>query len=216
LARACRSVSTWRKKSGNVIYINGDLTDNNATLFKEGYAGVWKPFFDAGTYKLVGEQTGKWDETVAGTAFDQLYTQNGGKIDGVLSANDTMAKGIIARLKAVKQNGKVPVTGQDATVEGLQSILAGDQCMTVYKPIKVEADAASALAIALIQGKDASALATGKVMDTEMKKEVPSALGTPISITKANVKQVIDDGYQTKEKVCTGAFAAMCTAAGIS
>ena len=91
---------------------------------------------------------------MAGTAFEQIYTQNGGKIDGVVSANDTMAGGIIARLKANNLAGKVPVTGQDASVAGLQAILAGQQCMTVYKAIKKEADAASGLAIALIKGQD--------------------------------------------------------------
>ena len=104
--------------------INGDPTDNNATLFKQGYVAALKPKVDSGAYKIVGDQTGKWDATIAGTAFEQLYTQNKGKIDGVISANDTMAGGIIARLKANKLNGKVPVTGQDASVEGLQGILA--------------------------------------------------------------------------------------------
>jgi D-xylose transport system substrate-binding protein len=119
------------KTKANIVFINGDPTDNNAALFKQGYAEALKPKIDSGDYKLVGDQTGKWDATVAGTAFEQLYTQNAGKIDGVISANDTMAGGIIARLKANNLNGKVPVTGQDASKEGLQAILAGDQCMTV-------------------------------------------------------------------------------------
>ena len=76
--------------------------------------------------------------------FEQMYTQNNGKIDGVISANDTMAGGIIGILKKNNVNGKVPVTGQDASIAGLQAILVGDQCMTVYKAIKKEADAASA------------------------------------------------------------------------
>jgi D-xylose transport system substrate-binding protein len=129
----------------NFVQINGDPTDNNAALFKQGYVEGMKPVVDSGAFKLVGDQTGEWDANVAGTAFEQLYTQNGGKVDAVISANDTMAGGIIARLKANGLNGKVPVTGQDASVEGLQAILAGDQCMTVYKAIKKEADAASFL-----------------------------------------------------------------------
>ena len=91
------------------------------------------------------------------TPSSRLYTQNSGKIDGVVSANDTMAGGIIARLKANGLAGKVPVTGQDASVEGLQAILAGNQCMTVYKNTNLEADAASKLAIALIKGDKAAA-----------------------------------------------------------
>jgi D-xylose transport system substrate-binding protein len=205
-----------KTKGVNIVYINGDPTDNNAALFKSGYVEAMKPKLDSGDYKLVGDQTGKWDEDVAGTAFEQLYTQNKGKIDGVVSANDTMAGGIIARLKANKLNGKVPVTGQDASVAGLQAILSGDQCMTVYKAIKKEADAASQLAIALIQGKDASSIATGSVKDTVLNKDVPSALETPAAIFKANVKDVIDDGFWKASDICTGKFAAECTKLGIA
>ena len=204
------------KTSANIVYINGDPTDNNAALFKQGYAEALKPALDSGKYKLVGDQTGKWDATVAGTAFEQLYTQNGGKIDGIVSANDTMAGGIIARLKANNLAGKVPITGQDASVAGLQAILAGQQCMTVYKAVKKEADAASALAIALIKGQDTSSIVNGSVKDTVLNKDVPSALETPVSIFKANVKDVIDDGYQKASDVCTAAYASACQAAGIS
>jgi len=204
------------KTSANIVYINGDPTDNNAALFKQGYAEALKPALDSGKYKLVGDQTGKWDATVAGTAFEQLYTQNGGKIDGVVSANDTMAGGIIARLKTNNLAGKVPVTGQDASVAGLQAILAGQQCMTVYKAIKKEADAASGLAIALIKGQDTSSIVNGSVKDTVLNKDVPSALETPVSIFKANVKDVIDDGFQKASDVCTAAYASACQAAGIS
>jgi D-xylose transport system substrate-binding protein len=204
------------KSAGNIVFINGDPTDNNAALFKQGYAEAWKPAFDSGKYKLAGDQTGNWDATKAGTAFEQIYTQNNGKIDGVVSANDTMAGGIIARLKANNLNGKVPVTGQDASVAGLQAILAGDQCMTVYKAIKKEADAASALAIALIQGKDAASIAKDTVKDTVLNTDVPSALQTPVSIFKANVKDVIDDGFWKASDICTGDYAAACSSAGIS
>ena len=162
------------------------------------------------TYKLVGDQTGLWDATKAGTAFEQIYTQNQGKVDGVVSANDTMAGGIIARLAANGLAGKVPVTGQDASVEGLQAILKGTQCMTVYKDTNLEAKAASDLAIALIKGDQAKAdsLATGSVKDTETGKDVPSALATPEAIFQDSVKTVIADGFQPKSKVCAGSYAA--------
>ena len=102
-----------------------------------------QPKIDSGDYTLVGEQTGKWDADEAGKAFEQIFTANDGKVDGVVSANDTMAGGIIARLEPNGLAGKVPVTGQDASVEGLQRILAGTQCMTVYKNTDLEAKAAS-------------------------------------------------------------------------
>lgn len=206
------------KKKANIVYIDGDPTDNNAALFKSGYAGQLKPEIASGAYKLVGDQTGKWDATKAGTAFEQLYTQNNGKIDGVVSANDTMAGGIVARLAANGLAGKVPVTGQDASVEGLQRLLAGTQCMTSYKNTALEAKAASSLAIDLIKGDTsaASALATGSVMDTVLKKPVKSVLATPVAIYQSTVKQVIADGFQTKAAVCTGKYAPMCTKYGVS
>jgi D-xylose transport system substrate-binding protein len=204
------------KTTANIVYINGDPTDNNAALFKQGYVEALKPLIDAGKYKLVGDQTGKWDATVAGTAFEQLYTQNSGKIDGIISANDTMAGGIIARLKANGLNGKVPITGQDASKEGLQAILSGDQCMTVYKAIKKEADAAAKLSIALIKGEDASSIATGTVKDTVLNTDVKSALQTPQAIFKDSVKDVIADGFWKKDDICTGQYASLCSAAGIS
>jgi D-xylose transport system substrate-binding protein len=205
------------KTSGNIVFINGDPTDNNAALFKSGYEKALKPDIDSGTYKLVGDQTGKWDATIAGTTFEQIYTQNNGQVDGVVAANDTMAGGIVARLEPLGLAGKVPVTGQDATVEGLQRVLAGTQCVTVYKNTQLEADAASKLAIALIKGDEAEAdsLVTGTVQDTVSKTDVQSVLVTPEGIYKDGVKKVIDDGFQPKDKVCTGQFAQLCTQAGI-
>ena len=203
------------KTKANIVMIDGDPTDNNAALFKQGYVAALKPKVDSGDYKIVGDQTGKWNDAIAATAFEQLYTQNHGKVDGIISANDTMAGGIIARLKAANVNGKIPITGQDASIAGLQAILAGDQCMTVYKAIKKEADAASALAIALIQGKDASTIATGTVMDTKLKKAVPSALEIPQAIFKASVKDVIADGFWKATDICTAKYAAACTKAGV-
>ena len=206
------------KAKANIVYINGDPTDNNAALFKSGYEKALKPKIDSGDYQLVGDQSGFWDATKAGTAFEQLYTQNDGKIDGVVSANDTMAGGIIARLKANGLAGKVPVTGQDASVEGLQNVLAGNQCGTVYKNTNLEAKAASDLAIALIKGDSAGAdeLATGSVQDTELGTPVKSALATPEWVTADKVQQVVDDGFAKASDLCTGEFAAACKKNGVA
>jgi len=206
------------KPKANIVYINGDPTDNNAALFKSGYEKALKPKIDSGDYKLVGDQSGFWDATKAGTAFEQLYTQNNGDIDGVVSANDTMAGGIIARLKANGLAGKVPVTGQDASVEGLQNVLAGNQCGTVYKNTNLEAKAASDLAIALIKGDSAGAdeLATGSVEDTETGEAVKSALATPVWVTAGDVQQVVDDGFAKASDLCTGEFAAACKKNGVA
>ena len=165
-------------------------------------------------YTKVAEQAVPgWDNEEAGVIFEQMFTQNKGNIDGVLAANDGLAGAAIAILEKTGVNGKVPVTGQDATVQGLQDILAGDQCMTVYKSAKKEAGALAELAIALANGEEGET--NGTSQDTEANREVPSVLLDPVSITKDNVKEVIDDGGQKAEDVWKG-FEKECADAGIS
>jgi D-xylose transport system substrate-binding protein len=196
-----------------IAELNGSQTDNNATLFKQGYDGVLKAKYDSGDYVKGPDQwVEEWDNTKAGTTFEQMLTSTP-NIAGVLAANDGLGNAAINVLKKSKLNGKVPVTGQDATVQGLQNILAGDQCMTVYKAVKQEADAAAKLAVGLAKGEKGST--TQKVTDPEGKREVDAVLLTPKSITKDNVKDVVDDGFVTAAELCTGDFAAKCTAAGI-
>jgi D-xylose transport system substrate-binding protein len=195
--------------------VNGDPDDNNAALFKQGYEEALADKIDSGDYTLVGDQSGFWDATKAGDTYEQMYTQNKGKIDGVVSANDTMAGGIIARMKDNGTAGTVPVTGQDASVEGLQNVLAGNQCGTVYKNTDLEAKAASDLAIALITGGDAESLVTGTVPDTETGEDVPSSLAVPVWITADTVQTVIDDGYQTAADICVDEYAKACEENGI-
>ena len=205
------------KTTANIAFLNGSPTDNNATLFKQGAVEALKEKTDSGDYTVVADQdVPDWDNQQAGTIFEQMYTETGGKIDGVLAANDGLGNAAIAILKKNGVNGTVPVTGQDATDQGLQNILAGDQCMTVYKAVKKEADAAAALAVALATGGDASSQATGTVTDTETNKEVDAVLLKPEAIYFDNVKDVIADGYTTKENVCTEALADACASAGIS
>ncbi|MGC5308217.1 sugar ABC transporter substrate-binding protein [Micromonospora zamorensis] len=200
-------------KNPVVSYLNGSPTDNNATLFKAGYDSVLKPKFDANEYvKGPEDAVPAWDNAQAATIFEQQLTKANGKIDGVLAANDGLGNAAISILKKNKLNGKVPVTGQDASTEGLQNILAGDQCMTVYKAVREEAKAASDLAIALAKGEKKDTGQTVKDGD----RDVPSVLLTPKAIYKDNVKDVIADGYVTKEEVCTGAYAKLCADAGIS
>ncbi|MFI5890625.1 sugar ABC transporter substrate-binding protein [Actinoplanes sp. NPDC051513] len=198
-----------------VAELNGSPTDNNATLFAQGYDSVLNPLYTDGTLtKGPNQAVPDWDNAQGGTIFEQMLTQNK-DIKGVLAANDGLGNAVISVLKKNKLNGQVPVTGQDATVQGLQNILVGDQCMTVYKAIKKEADAASELAIAIAKGQKPTS-ATGKVNDPESKKDVASVLLVPQSITKDNVKDVVNDGFVTKAELCTADFAKACTDAGIS
>lgn len=196
----------------NIAFLNGSPTDNNATLFSQGAHSVLDK--NANYTKVAEQAVPDWDNDQAVTIFEQMYTATDGKIDGVLAANDGLAGSVISILQKNGRAGEVPVTGQDATVEGLQNILAGTQCMTVYKSATEEAGALADAAIALVKGNEPDTNGTTK--DSEGNREVPSILLTPKSITKDTVKDVIADGGQTKEDVCAGAFAAKCTAAGIS
>ena len=201
------------KQGAQVIEIAGAPTDNNATLFSDGANSVLKPLYDSGALKLVQKQAiPDWDNQVGGTTFEQILTGNGGRVDGVLAANDGLAGAVITVLTKYGLNGQVPVTGQDATADGLQAILRGDQYMTVYKPIKQEADAAAKLTSALAKGDTAAAdaLATGSVDDTKGNRQVKSVLLTPQSITKDSVKTVIDEGQVKASEVCVGDLQATC------
>ena len=197
-----------------IAELNGSPTDNNATLFKQGYDSVLKPLYSSGKATKVADQSvPDWDNQKALTIFEQMLQKANNKIDGVLAANDGLGNSAISAIKARKLK-QLPVTGQDATPQGIQNILSGDQCMTVYKAVKKEADAASKLAIALATGKQPEAgLVNGKTNDTA--RDVPSVLLTPEAITKDNVKVVFDDGFLKPSDVCVGKYASLCTKAGI-
>ncbi len=194
----------------NIIYLDGSPTDNNATLFAAGAHSVLDKIT---SYKKVGEQAVKdWDNAVAATDFEQLFTAAGGKVDGVLAANDGLGNAAISILK--KNKLTIPVTGQDATAQGLQNILDGTQCMTVYKAVDKEANGLAAAAVALAKG--GTPATTGTVVDSTTKRVVPAVLLTPEAITKANIKTVLAGGLVTYKDLCTAAYVAKCTAAGIT
>lgn len=198
-------------KPANIAYLDGSPTDNNATLFSKGAHSV----LDKDTnYKKVAEQAvPDWDNQKAATIFEQMYTQNK-DINGVLAANDGLGQAVISILKKNNAAGKVPVTGQDATVQGMQNILDGTQCMTVYKSAKGEADALTKLAVGLAKGEKPAA--TGTTVDSSDNSKVPSILLDPVSVTKENIKDVVADGGVSKAELCAGSYAAKCTAAGVS
>jgi D-xylose transport system substrate-binding protein len=198
-----------------VAVLNGSPTDNNATLFAQGYNSVLNPKFKSGEYTKAADQSvPDWDNQQALTIFEQMLAKNNNKINGVLAANDGLGNAVISALKARKLP-QIPVTGQDATLEGVQNILSGDQCMTVYKDIKAEANAASKVAIALSKGTTPPAgLVNSKSSDTS--KDVPSVLLKPVTVTKANINDtVIKDGFIKASQLCAGKYAQACKDAGI-
>ncbi|MGN6325626.1 sugar ABC transporter substrate-binding protein [Pseudolysinimonas sp.] len=184
-----------------VVYMGGDPTDGNAALFHEGAVKA----MSAAGIKPAAEPTGVWDGDKSATNFEQALTSLGGKVDAVWSANDTNAAGIITVLD--KNGLKVPVSGQDASTAGLQNVLLGKQTATVYKPYKLEADAASQLAITLLKGKKPS------ISDSLYGK--PFIAQTPILITADKVEQVVTAGDAKASDICTADVAAACAQYGV-
>jgi len=194
--------------------INGAPTDNNAKLFKQGAHSV----IDGSGLKVAKEyDTPDWSPDKAQSEMEQAITALGKNgFVGVYSANDGNAGGAIA---AMKSNGvdptKIPITGQDAELAGIQRIVAGEQYMTAYKAIKPEAEAAAQLAVDLVQGKKpAAGTVNGKTNNGQI--DVPSVLLKPIAVTKDNIKDtIIKDGFWKASQICTGRYAAGCKDAGI-
>ena len=172
--------------------MNGDPTDNNAKLFAEGYTACCSPYFDDGTYTKVGEPPGTWDPATAATTFEQQWTAHP-EINAVVMPNDDNANAVIAVLKKNKIPANTfPTTGQDASPVGLQNILTGYQCGTVYKPIYLEAQAAAALAIFLRAGvTPPSTLVNDTTHDDELNADIPSVYTVPIWVTTDMVDTVV-------------------------
>ena len=201
------------KQGAEVAVLNGSPTDNNATLFKNGYDSVIDPKFKSGDWTEIDDQSvPDWDNQQALTIFEQMLQANDNKVDGVLAANDGLANAAISAIKQRKLP-QVPVTGQDATLEGIQNIVNGDQCMTVYKAIEKEANAAADLAIALAKGQEPKADTTPIDNGSE---EVPSVLLEPVPVTSDNISEYIGNpDFPTKEDICAGKLASKCEELGL-
>jgi D-xylose transport system substrate-binding protein len=210
--------SAWHVSKPNVLVMKGAPTDNNATLFAQGYNAVLAPYFANGSYVNVGSPAGTWTPDVAETEFQQQFTAHR-NINSAVIPNDENGAPIIHYLQTLKiKPDTFPITGQDATLVGLQNILSGYQCGTVYKPIDVEAQAAVALAMYLRAGKTPPAsLVNGSTTDSTSHTSVPSVLLTPEWVTTSNMAStVIADQAVPAQQLCTGSFLAECKAAGIS
>jgi len=210
--------AAWHVSKPNVLVMKGDPTDNNATLFAQGYLGVLNPFFSSGKYVKVGEPAGTWTPTVALSEFQQNFTAHK-NINAVLTPNDANAAPIIHYLQTQGIKAKTfPVTGQDATTIGLQNILAGYQCGSVYKPIYLEAQAAVALAMYVRAGKTPPAsLVNATTNDSKTSTSVPSVYLTPKWVTTANMAStVVADKFVTVGQLCVGQYAQLCKTFGIS
>ncbi|MCX7522633.1 sugar ABC transporter substrate-binding protein [Microbacterium sp. STN6] len=197
-------------EGSGILMVNGSPTDNNATLFKKGAHSV----IDSSGYKVLAEyDTPGWEPTKAQDWVAGQVTKFGNQIKGVYDANDDTAAGAIAALKAGGVSPLPPVTGQDASLGGIQRILAGDQYMTIYKAFKPEAYKAAELTVDLIKGKNPKGDSTTK---TAGGADIQSFLLTPVAVTTANIEDtVVKDGLYKASEICTSAYAAACEKYGV-
>ncbi len=211
-------ISAWNVKNPNILVMDGDATDNNAKLFAQGYNGVLNPMFSDGTYTKVGEPAGTWDPPTAATNFEQQYTAHS-NINAVVMPNDDTANAVISVLQKDKIPPKTfPTTGQDASPSGLQNILKGYQCGTVYKPVYEEAQAAAALALYLRAGMTPpDSLINSTTKDPKTGDEIKSVYTVPTWVTIDNMADtVVKDQAVKVSDLCSGSLASACAAAGIS
>lgn len=195
------------KDGARLVIINGSPTDDNAHLVNQGIHAVLDPLFKSHARTLVAEQwTPGWEPTKAQAEMEQILTRAGNKVDGVVSANDGMAGGIIAALKAQGLQGKVPTTGQDASLEGVQNVVLGTQGVTVFKDIRLQAQASAQIVADILNGKTPANI-NAHVNNSTVS--VPSVMLNVVPVDKANVNTLVTNGWIDSQfgslsKVCTG------------
>ena len=206
-----------------VVELNGGEEDNNSFLFKSGYDATVQERVSAGDWELVADQhVPGWDNQEALTIMEQILVDQNNGVDAVFAANDGLAASAANAIEAAGI-GPLPISGQDATAEGMQNILLGRQTMSVYKPIQNEAGLASAVALAMRAGDDILSETfdfdyelIGIEAETGEPTETPEGDGVvpyfglvPIGVTEDNMADtVIADGFRTIEEICTGDVAA--------
>jgi D-xylose transport system substrate-binding protein len=189
-----------------VAELHGGQTDNNSFLFKDGYESILNPLYKKGTFVKGPQQfTPGWDNQKAGTIFEQMLVKTNNKIDAVAAANDGLANAVVVALKA-RNLKPIPLSGQDATPQGVQNIISGWQTMTVWKDTRKLATASANAAIALAKGQKPKQ--TGTVAYGSGKR-LPAFIIPPVSINKTNYKQLFN-GYLKRSEVCRGAYAKYC------
>ncbi len=190
---------------GGVLEVNGSPTDAAAGLIRKGiHEGL-----EGSGYKTLAEyDTPEWAPPKAQQWVSGQITRFGSQIVGVVAANDGTAGGTIAAFKAAGVNPVPPVTGNDATIAGLQLIISGDQYNTILKPSEIVAAAAAKVAVGFLSGQAPRG-------ETTLFK-TPTQLFKPAVITASNLKaDVVDKGFATADQLCTGRYADGCAKLGI-
>lgn len=208
------------KTNAKILWINGSPKDNNAKLFAQGAHSVLD-----GKVTIVKEDAmANWKPEEAQAITDAAIAAFGKTgFDAVYVANDGGAGGVIASLKGAGIDPKtIPVTGQDAELPAIQRIVAGEQFMTIYKPLKTLAESAADAACDMVSGKAVdttkfNAKENNGTADVVTQKiaVIPVTIDGAVAGTKSIVASVVADAFYTVAEICTGDFAAACTTLNI-
>jgi D-xylose transport system substrate-binding protein len=193
-----------------IAVLNGDQSCDPCTAFKRGVHAVLDPLVAAGKITVSYETDVKdWLAANAQRATEQALTATNDRLDAIIAANDTLAQGVIAALIGRNLEGKILVTGQDATDAAVRHILEGTQTMTIYKSLALEATGAAKAALKLAHHEDVSSIFSARVRND--RGDVPSLILVPLVVDRSNIAAtVIKDGYTQKEDVCKGLAASRC------
>jgi D-xylose transport system substrate-binding protein len=201
-----KAKGTYSKKPV-VASLWGGEEDANSFLFKSGVDKILNPLYTKGTLSKGPQQfVPGWDNQKAGTIFEQMLVKTGNKINGVAAANDGLANAVVVALKAHRLD-PIPLSGQDATVQGVQNIISGWQTMTVFKDVRILATNTAKAAVAIVKGKRPP---TTGFVNTKGRSKEPAYLIAPQSITKANWQLLTKGGFLKKSEICSGEFKKYC------
>ncbi|AMW13498.1 ABC transporter substrate-binding protein [Streptomyces qaidamensis] len=202
-----------RADGGGVVMVNGDPSSPNAAWYEGGSLAVLRNEVRIlKSYDTIGWRTENAHDHMS-AAISALGPS---RIDGVLAANDSIAAGVISALKSARVSPLPPVTGQDADLEAVQRIVKGEQYMTVYKPFRLETEAAAAMAVALARGNDLGALVSAQV-DSPTTEDIPAVLLDPTAVTRETIgRTLVRDGVYTIDQICTPELRSACARAGLT
>ncbi|MFC9125815.1 substrate-binding domain-containing protein [Streptomyces sp. NPDC057099] len=202
-----------RADGGGIVMMNGDPSSPNAAWYEGGSRSVLRDKVRIlKSYNTLGWRTENAHDHMAAAISDLGPNQ----IDGVLAANDSIAAGVIAALKSAGIAPLPPVTGQDADLDAVRRIVEGEQYMTVYKPFRLETEAAAAMAVALARDNDLDSLVTRSV-DSPTTKNIPAVLLTPTAVTAETIgRTLVRDGVYTIDQICTPKLRPACDRIGLT
>lgn len=195
------------KGPARVVQLAGSPTDNNATLFTKGQTEILQPYIDAGTIEIVAQQgVENWDPANALKLMENILTAQNSDIDAVVASNDGTALGALQAMKAQGLAGIVPISGQDATADGSNSIVKGELTVSILKDIRNLSPLAVDVLDKLLKGQAVSGMKNFTLaeltVDPSKTGEVPCVFLEVQQVNKDNVYDlVVKSGFQSYEDV---------------